>query len=98
MGLFVYMSAMATPLHPNPEAVPSVADSNPLQEWDEAVAQARQAVRATLLEQNLPGLSVAVGAAGDIVWAEGFGWADLEKREPVAPATRFRIGTASKVL
>ncbi len=51
-----------------------------------------------LTEQNLPGLSVAVGAGGDIVWAEGFGWADLEKRVPVAPETRFRIGTASTAL
>jgi CubicO group peptidase (beta-lactamase class C family) len=41
---------------------------------------------------------VAVGAGGDIVWAEGFGWADLENRVPLAPETRFRIGTASKAL
>ena len=32
------------------------------------------------------------------MWAEGFGWADLEKRVPVAPETRFRIGTASTAL
>jgi serine beta-lactamase-like protein LACTB, mitochondrial len=32
------------------------------------------------------------------VWAEGFGWADLENRVPVAPETRFRIGTASTAL
>ena len=51
-----------------------------------------------LTEQNLPGLSVAVGVGGDIVWAEGFGWADLEKRVPVAPETRFRIGDASIAL
>ena len=92
------MSAMATPLHPNPQEVTSVAASDPLQQWDGAVEQARQIVRAALTEQNLPGLSVAVGAGGDIVWAEGFGWADLEKREPVAPETRFRIGTASTAL
>jgi hypothetical protein len=49
-------------------------------------------------EQNLPGLSVAMGVAGDIVWAEGFGWADLENRVPVTPDTRLRIGTASKAL
>jgi CubicO group peptidase (beta-lactamase class C family) len=41
---------------------------------------------------------VAVGAGDEIVWAEGFGWADIEKRVPVAPDTRFRIGTASTVL
>lgn len=33
-----------------------------------------------------------------IVWAEGFGWADLENRVPVAPDRRFRIGTASTAL
>jgi CubicO group peptidase (beta-lactamase class C family) len=62
------------------------------------VEQGRQIVRAGLTEQNLPGLSVAVGVGGDIVWAEGFGWADLEIRVPVTPQMRFRIGTASKVL
>ncbi len=60
--------------------------------------QGRQIVRAGLTEQNLPGLSVAVGVGGDIVWAEGFGWADLERRLPVAPNTLFRIGTASTTL
>ena len=38
---------------------------------------------------------MAVGVGGDIVWAEGFGLADLEKRTPVTPDTQFRIGTAS---
>ena len=54
--------------------------------------------RASLLGQNLPGLSVAVGVGGDIVWAEGFGWADIEKRVPVAPGMRFRTGGVSMAL
>src|SRR5687767_15633378 len=86
------------PLHPNPHDVPSVTDSVPLPQWGDAVEKGRQIVRADLIEQSLPGLSVAVGAGGDIVWAEGFGWADLENRVPVSPATLFRIGTASKAL
>src|SRR4029078_10158782 len=39
-----------------------------------------------------------VATSGEIVWAEGFGWADLEKRVPVSPHMRFRIGTASTAL
>ena len=97
-GLWVYMGATATRLHPNPPDVPSVPYSAPLPTWTPAVENGRQIIRAALAEQNLPGLSVAVGVGGDIVWAEGFGWADLEKRVPVAPETRFRIGTASKAL
>jgi serine beta-lactamase-like protein LACTB len=98
MGLFVYVTATMTPLHPDPKGVPSVTPSAPLPKWANAVEQGRQLVRSTLVEHNLPGLSVAVGAGGDIVWAEGFGWADLENRVPVAPETRFRIGTASTAL
>ena len=41
---------------------------------------------------------MAVGAGSDIVWAEGFGWADLENGVKVGPDTRFRIGTASTAL
>ncbi len=98
LGLFAYMSVTATPLHPNAREVPSVSHSAPIPKWADAVKQAQQIVRAGLTEQNLPGLSVAVGAGGDIVWAEGFGWADLENRVKVAPDTRFRIGTASTAL
>jgi serine beta-lactamase-like protein LACTB, mitochondrial len=97
-GLYVYMSVTATRLHPDPKEVPSVTHSAPLPEWADAVERGRQIVRAGVVEQNLPGFSVAVGAGGEIVWAEGFGWADLEKRVPVAPHMRFRIGTPSTVL
>jgi len=34
----------------------------------------------------------------DIVWTEGFGWANVEKRVPITPNTLFRIGHTSKVL
>ncbi|MBA2305717.1 MAG: beta-lactamase family protein [Acidobacteria bacterium] len=97
LGLYSFLNA-TPPLHPNAQDVPSVRDAAPLQKWADAVEQGRQLARAGLVEQNLPGLSVAVGANGDIVWAEGFGWADLENRVPVAPGTRFRIGHASKAL
>ncbi|HET9261568.1 MAG TPA: hypothetical protein VFO14_00865, partial [Vicinamibacterales bacterium] len=74
LGLFAYMSATATPLHPDPNGVPSLTRSNPSRQWAGAVERGRQIMRAGLAEQNLPGLSVAVGVDGDIVWAEGFGW------------------------
>ncbi|MCW5971387.1 MAG: beta-lactamase family protein [Blastocatellales bacterium] len=98
LGFHTYMTRTATLLHPEPNDVQSVAHEDPSQKWAGAVDRGRQSVRASLAEQNLPGLSVAVGVGDDIVWAEGFGWADLENRVPVAPGTRFRIGTASTVL
>jgi serine beta-lactamase-like protein LACTB, mitochondrial len=97
-GLFAYMSLTATPLHPSAQDVPATAGVAPAPAWTGAVERGRQIARAGLVEQNLPGLSVAVGVGGEFVWAEGFGWADLDNRVTVTPATRFRIGTASVAL
>ena len=98
VGLWVYAASTATPLHPAPHDAPSVTHLAPPPKWAGTVERGRQIVRVGLTEQNLPGLSVAVGVGGEIVWAEGFGWADLEKKVKVAPDTQFRIGTASTAL
>ncbi len=65
---------------------------------ERAVDRARDLVREWVAEDNLAGASVAVGVDGDVVWAEGFGWADLEQHVPVTELTRFRIGSVSKPL
>ncbi|MBM3810896.1 MAG: beta-lactamase family protein [Acidimicrobiia bacterium] len=97
-GLWVYMMATAPVLHPHPQAAPSVTDSAPAPELAGSVDWARGIVRAHLSEKNLPGVSVAVGMDGGVLWAEGFGYADLKDRVPVTPNHRFGIGTASTVL
>jgi len=97
-GLFVYVNATATPIHPKPTAIPSVARATPPPAWSAAVRQSEDAVRAGMTRQNLPGLSAAVGVGGTLVWAEGFGYADLEKKSTVTPDTQFRIGEVSNTL
>jgi hypothetical protein len=89
---------VTAPLFPQSQEVPSVIDSAPSPQYAAAVGRARELVRAAVLEQNLPGVSVAVGAAGTIVWAEGFGWRDVVTRAPVTPDTRFNIGTAASAV
>src|SRR5262245_3313210 len=78
-GLWIYVSATATPLHPDAQAIGSVQETDPAADWTAATESARQIVRTTLSEQNLPGVSVAVGVNGRIVWTEGFGRADIDK-------------------
>jgi hypothetical protein len=90
--------AVTAPLFAQPQDVPSVIDSAPSPQYAAAVERARELVRAAVLEQNLPGVSVAVGAGGTIVWAEGFGWRDVDTRTPVTPSTRFNIGTAASAV
>jgi serine beta-lactamase-like protein LACTB len=97
-ALWVFVSLTAPPVHPNPDSVPTVMQPAPASKWTGAVEQGRRIVRASVAEQNLPGLSVAIGIEGGMVWAEGFGFADLKSSVPVAPNHRFRIGTASTAL
>jgi CubicO group peptidase (beta-lactamase class C family) len=97
-GLWIYVSLTARPVHPNPQDVPAVMHSAPLPKWAGAAERGRRIVRASIAGQNLPGLSVAVGIDGEVVWAEGFGFADLKASVPVTPNHRFRIGTASTAL
>jgi CubicO group peptidase (beta-lactamase class C family) len=97
IALFTYIRVTTEPIHPNPQAVPSKASPTPAH-WANVVDQARQIARAGLLEQNLPGLSVAVGVDGELAWAEGFGWASLEQRQGVTPDTRFRAAGTSMAL
>ena len=94
--------AVAAPLFAQPPDVPSVSASALSPQWAAAVERARPIVRAAIVEQSLPGVSIAVGigggTGGGIVWAEGFGWRDVVTQTPVTPETRFNIGTAAPVV
>ncbi|HEY4085686.1 MAG TPA: serine hydrolase domain-containing protein [Bryobacteraceae bacterium] len=96
-ALWVLMSVTARPLYPDSQSVPTVMSSPPSSTWASAVERGRQIVRASVASQNLPGLSLAVGIDDELVWAEGFGFADLKTSEPVTPNHRFRLGTASTI-
>ncbi len=62
-----------------------------------AIARARALVEEQIAP-HVPGVSVAVGVDGEIVWSEGFGYADLGAKLPVTTTTRFRVGSISKSL
>lgn len=46
--------------------------------------------------QAVPGAAVAVVKDGKLIYARGFGYADVEDRVPVAPDALFRIASVSK--
>jgi serine beta-lactamase-like protein LACTB, mitochondrial len=94
-GAVYFVSTMA--VHTDPAAVPSTPGVH-AERYSAAIEESRRLAHALLLEDNLPGLSVAVARDGEIVWTEGFGWADLEARIPLTPLTQFRLGSVSKTL
>ncbi|MFN0179519.1 MAG: serine hydrolase [Gemmatimonadales bacterium] len=53
-------------------------------------------VTATMAEWHVPGLAVAAIKDGQIVLAKGYGYRDVETREPVTPRTVMAIGSNSK--
>jgi CubicO group peptidase (beta-lactamase class C family) len=45
---------------------------------------------------RIPGVSIGIAHRGKLVYAKGFGYADVENRVPVTPSTAFRIASNSK--
>jgi CubicO group peptidase (beta-lactamase class C family) len=61
----------------------------------ERAAMAEQA-RAYMQAYAIPGLSVAIGHSGRIIYLDAFGFADREDREPLTSMHLFRIASVSK--
>jgi D-alanyl-D-alanine carboxypeptidase len=76
--------ATPAPLVEHPE-VRSAIDL--LEAWIEAQRVARE----------LPGMSIGIVHDQALVWSRGFGWADLERREPATADTLYRIGSITKL-
>ena len=100
MGIYVANADdIAAALFPQSQKVPSVIHTAPPPSYAAAADRARELVRATVIqEQNLPGVSVAVGADGDHRLGRRVGSRDVRTRTPVTPDTRFNIGTAASAV
>ncbi len=60
------------------------------------VAQAERFIDSLRVRQGIPGISICVGTKDKILWAEGFGLADVENGVPVTVNSKFRMGSVSK--
>jgi D-alanyl-D-alanine carboxypeptidase len=47
--------------------------------------------------RGLPGIVVGVVSDQDLIWAKGFGFADVNAKLPMTPATKFRMASHSKL-
>ena len=55
-----------------------------------------QAVAALMPKYKLPGGAIAIVREGKLIYARGFGYADVENKIPVQPDALFRIASVSK--
>lgn len=83
---------------------PIYGQVNPLTEsiqnkdYQKAIRLAQHYIDSLQSKQDIPGISVCVGTTQEILWAQGFGYADLENRQPVTIGSKFRLGSVSKSL
>ena len=56
----------------------------------------RAFIRETMEQNKLPSVTVAVAKDGRIIWEEGFGWADLDRRIPATARTMYSLASISK--
>jgi CubicO group peptidase (beta-lactamase class C family) len=92
---FLHLAAgsAAFPVLSNPcSALPQLA---PTPTQSERASMSNLA-RAFMQQYDVPGLSVAVGRAGALIYEDAFGWADREKREAVSSMHFFRIASVTK--
>lgn len=61
-----------------------------------ALASLDEAMTAFMQKHKAPGAALAVSKNGRLVYARGFGYADVEAKQPVQPASLFRIASISK--
>lgn len=58
--------------------------------------EVRAQITHEIVEQGVPSLAVAVAQNGKIIWEEGFGWADREKRIPATEHIMYSLASISK--
>lgn len=65
-------------------------------EWNARLLVLADALETKRKEHHIPGMAIAVVHKDQILFARGFGFANLETMEPVTPETLFAIGSSTK--
>ncbi len=88
--------ASAQPAKAN--GVPGPADIGVTGERLQGLEHLDRGMIAFMRQHQIPGASMAIVKNGHLVYARGFGYADVERKEPVLPSSLFRIASISKTI
>jgi len=59
-------------------------------------SEVRQLIQKHIIKYSNPSIAVAVAQRGEILWEEGFGWADRENRIPATEHTMYYMASIDK--
>lgn len=92
-GRRLYARLLASTNYPRPPARPDRVDDN----WEYLKAHMRWFIRRQMSVNGIPGVSIALVDDRNILWAEGFGWADRERKRRATSETVYQIGSITKL-
>ncbi len=67
-------------------------------DWEYLKTHLRWYILRGMRKAGVPAVSIALVENQQLVWAEGFGYADRERRVPATPETVYQIGSITKVV
>ena len=84
---FIMLGSLTTPLF-------AQTQSNTREKPD--FSKVRKLIQEQLATTSIPSISVAVVRRGEIIWEEGFGFADRENHIPATEHTMYYLASVSK--
>jgi CubicO group peptidase (beta-lactamase class C family) len=79
-----------------PVAVPAPGSMPAVEAGEDAFAQFERELENLRQQLKIPGLSAAIVKDQELVWAKGFGYADLENRVEATADTPYRLASVTK--
>jgi CubicO group peptidase (beta-lactamase class C family) len=87
LAYFLVLSILpATAQQHPPKIAPPQVDFGPVRTY----------IQKTLIDKQLPSVSVAAAKNGKIIWEEAFGWADRERMHAATPDTMYALASLTK--
>lgn len=74
----------------------SAATAHPVRVDDKLLLRAEALAREAIEKEGVPGLSIAVGKDGKLLFAEGWGYADAKRGNPATADTSYEIGSLTR--
>ena len=95
-GVLALSVSISAPANAMQAAASPAADASRSADSRDQFAAARAAIQKTIEEGKIPSIAVAVVKDGKIIWEEGFGWADKEKKVRATAHTAYSLASVTK--
>lgn len=96
MTIMLYNKPLLYPVFAAALWVLPVEAQKPSAAQQAAIHRFAERLKADVAADNVGGITAGVMLDGKLAWAQGFGYADRERKVPAGPETIYRIGSISK--